>query len=104
MLTNESAIEANPLFNDPKVEVILRSSDNVDFRTFKVLLSLASPAFEDMSNLPQSPDINGGDNNGMSVVPISEPSRIVEMWLKMLHPKCSLLLDNMDDIGDIWRY
>ncbi|KAI5983733.1 hypothetical protein EDC04DRAFT_2836658 [Pisolithus marmoratus] len=38
-------------FDDLNAEVILRSSDNVDFRVFKCNLSLASPVFKDMFTL-----------------------------------------------------
>ena len=38
-------------FDDPNADVILRSRDNVDFRTFKLMLSLASEFFKDMFSL-----------------------------------------------------
>ena len=102
MSTNEP-VNAEAPFNDRKADMILRSSDNVDFRTFKVLLSLASPVFEDMFDLPQpGPDMNGeGMKDGLPVVSISERSKVIEMMLKLLHPKCSLSLDSTDDILEI---
>lgn len=45
--------DSSELFNDTKADVILRSSDGIDFRMFKVLLSFASPFFEGMFDLPQ---------------------------------------------------
>ena len=51
-------------FDHPESDVILRSSDNepVDFRMFKVLLSLSSPFFSEIFTLPQpeTPSVNGG--------------------------------------------
>ncbi|EIN03893.1 hypothetical protein PUNSTDRAFT_29952, partial [Punctularia strigosozonata HHB-11173 SS5] len=41
-------------------DVILRTSDNVDFRVYKLILSLASPFFSDMFTLPQAMDANVG--------------------------------------------
>jgi hypothetical protein len=95
MSTNEP-VNAEAPFNDPKADVILRSSDNVDFRTFRVLLSLASPVFETMFGLPQP-----GKNDGLPVVSISEHSRTIETLLKLLDPRCLVLLDSIDDIGQI---
>jgi hypothetical protein len=89
-------INAEAPFDDPKADVILRSSDNVDFRTFRVLLSLASPVFEAMFDLPQP-----GQNDGLPVVSISEHSRTIETLLKLLHPRCLVPLDSIDDIGQI---
>jgi BTB/POZ domain len=37
-------------------DVILRSSDHVDFYVYKIVLSLVSPFFEDMFSLPQPPN------------------------------------------------
>ena len=37
---------AAPPFDHPQADVILHSSDNIDFRVFKLFLSLASPVFE----------------------------------------------------------
>jgi hypothetical protein len=86
---------AEALFDGQGADVTIRSSNNVNFRTFKLLLSLASPVFNTMFGLPQ-PDTNG-EKDVLPVVPVSEPSRTVEMLLKLLHPKCSLFLDNVDD-------
>ena len=35
-------------FDDPTADVILRTSDHVDFRVHRAVLPLASPAFRDM--------------------------------------------------------
>jgi hypothetical protein len=95
MSTNEP-VNAEAPFNDPKADVILRSSDNVDFRTFRVLMSLASPVFETMFGLPQP-----GKNDGLPVVSISEHSRTIGTLLKLSDPRCLVLPDSIDDIGQI---
>src|SRR6266545_541746 len=57
-------IPAPAPFDHPESDVVLRSSDNepVDFRTFKLLLSLSSPFFSEIFTLPQpqTPSVNGG--------------------------------------------
>jgi hypothetical protein len=40
-------------FDHADADIILRSSDQVDFRAFKLLLSLSSPFFADIFTLPQ---------------------------------------------------
>ena len=48
-------IDAGAPFDSLHADVILRSSDNIDFRTFKLLLSLASPFFEGMFEMHHLP-------------------------------------------------
>lgn len=40
-------------FDDPSADIIIRSSEGVDFRTYKLLLSLASPFFKGMFDVPR---------------------------------------------------
>ena len=40
-------------FDDPKADVVFKTSDGVEVRTYNFLLSLASPLFESMFSLPQ---------------------------------------------------
>ncbi|KAJ7879991.1 hypothetical protein B0H14DRAFT_2708156 [Mycena olivaceomarginata] len=44
---------ASPPFDDPKADIIIRSSENVDFRMYKFLLALASPFFKEMFEVAQ---------------------------------------------------
>lgn len=76
-------------FDDPKADVILRSSDNVDFRCYKVLLSLASTFFDGMFSLPQpnGPGMVGDAmKDGLHVVPVEEPAAALEPTLRLCHP------------------
>lgn len=53
----ESAAHTVPFpFDDPKADIALKTSDSVEVRSYKVLLSLASPVFQSMLELPQSED------------------------------------------------
>ncbi|KAF7370484.1 BTB domain-containing protein [Mycena sanguinolenta] len=49
----ETFTNAPPPFDDPNADIIIRSSENVDFRTHKLLLSLASSFFKEMFDIPQ---------------------------------------------------
>lgn len=54
-------IDPTASFDSYRVDVVLRSSDNVDFRYYKDLLLLASTFFDGMFSLPQP---NGTDSYG----------------------------------------
>ena len=45
--------KAQPPFDKLSADVILRSSDRVDFRVHRTILVEASPVFSDMFSLPQ---------------------------------------------------
>jgi hypothetical protein len=71
-------------FYDTRADVILRSSDGVDFRVFRIILSLASPIFADMFSIPQPPanELHAGP----PVVAISEDSKALDFVLRHLYP------------------
>jgi len=100
-------ITAEAPFNDPKEDVILRSSDNIDFCTFKSLLSLASTVFDDMFDWPQPPATGSDDTKSaieagqLPVVTVSEPSSTVRNILMFCHPKCSPELDDISEINEV---
>ena len=76
-------------FDHPQADVILRSSDNVDFRVFKLFLSLASPVFHTMFGLPQpsegvNPDEETKDE--LPVVSVSEGSKTLDALLRFCYP------------------
>jgi hypothetical protein len=67
-----------------KADVIIRSSDLVDFRTNTLLLSASSPLFADMFNLPQPPDHEV--IAGLPVVRLLEDAETVNGLLRTLYP------------------
>ena len=76
-------------FDHPQADVILRSSDNIDFRVFKLFLSLASPVFETMFGLPQpaeGADLDEETRDGLPVVSISEDSKTLDALLRFCYP------------------
>lgn len=82
-------IYASPPFNHAKADAILRTSDNVDFRIFKLLLSLASPFFETLFDLPQPSEEKPGDTelrDGLPVIPVSEDSKTLDAVLRFCYP------------------
>lgn len=68
----------SPLFNDSPGDVIVRSTDGVDFRMFKVDLSRSSSVFGDMFSLAQP---LGDCEVGLPVVPLTETSDVLALVL-----------------------
>lgn len=85
-------IYASPPFDHAKADVILRSSDNVDFRVFRLFLSLSSSLFETLFDLPQPSEEDLTDaetKDGLPVISISEDSRTLDALLRFCYP-CTL--------------
>ncbi|KDQ50454.1 hypothetical protein JAAARDRAFT_710831 [Jaapia argillacea MUCL 33604] len=83
VLSSSSEHAAKP-FDDPDADVIIRSSDDVDFRLYKLLLSLSSPVFRAMFDLPQ-PTL-GDWKDGLPVVRLSEDSKTLFNLLLPIFP------------------
>ena len=92
-MSDDSAYAAAP-FDHAKADIILRSSDNIDFRVFKLFLSLASPFFETLFDIPQPTEENGDQEikDGLVVVPVAEDSKTLDALLRFCYP-CTLADD-----------
>ena len=90
---DDSTYAAAP-FDHAKADIILRSSDNVDFRVFKLFLSLASPFFETLFDIPQPVEENGDQEikDGLAVIPVTEDSKTLDTLLRFCYP--STLVDD----------
>ena len=73
-----------PTFDVPDANIIIRSSDLVDFRVHKSVLAMASPFFKDLLSLPQPSDSETFD--GLPVVELSEDSELLNSLVSMLYP------------------
>ncbi|THV02525.1 hypothetical protein K435DRAFT_717008 [Dendrothele bispora CBS 962.96] len=92
----------NQLFNDADADVILRSSDNVDFRAHKCLLSFASSMFHGMFTLPLPNDpVPSEIKDGIPLISMTEDSRTTEKLLMFCHPSYAPTLDSLDDIKSV---
>ena len=69
--------------NIPDANVIIRSSDKVNFRVHKTLLSLASPVFERLLS-PQP--YNGEFEDGLPVLHLAEDAGLVNSLVSLLYP------------------
>jgi hypothetical protein len=68
----------------PDANLILRSSDHVDFRVHKPILAMASPFFKNRLSLPQPIDSESDD--GLPVVQLSEDSELLTSLVSILYP------------------
>jgi hypothetical protein len=75
---------APPTFDVPDANIIIRSSDFVDFRVHKSVLTMTSPFFNDLLSLPQPSDSETFD--GLPVIQLSEDSEILNTLVSLLYP------------------
>jgi len=96
-----SACAASP-FDHPKADVILRSSDGIDFYVFKLLLTLASPVFEAMCDLPR-PAVGTCDDtkDGFPIVNMQEDSKTLDILLRFLYPSTLAEDPSLESLTDI---
>jgi hypothetical protein len=77
-----------PIFLDnPNADVILRSSDHVDFRVVKLFLSFSSSFFDGIFKLP--PPVGEDDDeikDGLRIVNMEEKSKTIEALLLFCYP------------------
>ncbi|KAH9022499.1 hypothetical protein EDB84DRAFT_1618644 [Lactarius hengduanensis] len=68
----------------PDANIIVRSSDKVDFHVHKSLLAMSSPFFKDLLSLPQPPDDELVD--GLPVIQLSENADLLNSLISLLYP------------------
>jgi len=101
---NSSCVESTvptafgPPFDDANADIILRSSDRVDFLVYRVILSKASPFFKTMFPLPQPAMDTPQDSR--PVVGLTENSRALEMLLSAIYP-CTTVMAESHSLNDI---
>ncbi|KAH9989327.1 hypothetical protein BJV77DRAFT_687924 [Russula vinacea] len=71
-------------FDISDTNLIIRSSDLVDFRVHKSVLAMASAFFKDLLSLPQPSDSEVFD--GLHVIQVSESSELLNSLISILYP------------------
>ncbi|KAJ6531173.1 hypothetical protein B0H19DRAFT_855010, partial [Mycena capillaripes] len=81
-------------------DVILRSSDGVDFRVHRIVLSLASPVFASMFTLPQP-----GSEPDVPSIPMPESAitldSMLRFWYPGAEPAPAKTFDELKDVLEI---
>ncbi|GJE98552.1 BTB domain-containing protein [Phanerochaete sordida] len=83
------------VFNQPTADVVLRSSDKVDFKVHKIILSDASPVFSSMFALPL-PSQDEDMCDGLHKVQMAEPADAIHALLGVLYPGKGPRVSNTD--------
>ncbi|KAG8991617.1 hypothetical protein FRB94_012365 [Tulasnella sp. JGI-2019a] len=83
-------------------DCILRSSDGVDYKVFKNTLSLVSPVFQSMFDLPQTSNETprGLDSTDLPVISVSESSPTLSAILLITYPCRVFSFENLDPVFD----
>ncbi|OBZ66359.1 hypothetical protein A0H81_13587 [Grifola frondosa] len=76
------AIATSP-FDDREADIVIRSSDQVEFYVHKIILSVASPVFRDMFALAQPSRSSTGKEEPVEV---QESSIVLDMLLRLCYP------------------
>ncbi|KAI0369217.1 hypothetical protein BV20DRAFT_904633, partial [Pilatotrama ljubarskyi] len=95
-------------FDKPAADIILRSSDLVEFRVRSHILIEASPVFESMLSLPQPPSMAGSESiSGSDLQPtvdLAEDGETLETLLRICYPIANPTLDRpLDELETVLR-
>ena len=75
-------------FDHPAADIVIRSSDGVDFKMLKVDLSRTSSVFEDTLSIPQPTEIDRTNphKDGLPVIELSEARDVLDTLLRFCMP------------------
>jgi BTB/POZ domain len=76
--------------------LVIRSSDFVNFKVHKPVLAAASPFFKDLLSLHQPPDSESVD--GLPVVQLSEDSELLSTLVSMLYHLRPVIPNSYDKV------
>jgi len=89
-----------PFNNASPGDCIIQSSDGLKYKVFRVILSLASPVFRTMFDLPQSAATadpsEPEDVSDLPIIPVSETSTTLSTLLLLLYPATVVQIPNYD--------
>src|SRR5216684_7715397 len=99
----DSQTQINPIVFPPEtldmsdMDLIIRSSDLVDFRVRKSVLAMASPFFKDLLSLPQPSDSEIVD--GLPVIQMSEDSELLNSLVSILYPVRTVIPNSYEKVN-----
>jgi hypothetical protein len=80
----------------PDANIIVRSSDQANFRVHKSVLAMSSPFFKDLLSLPQPPDAETVD--GLPVVALPEDAGLLSSLISFLYPVTPVIPDSYQKV------
>ncbi|THH14654.1 hypothetical protein EW146_g5704 [Bondarzewia mesenterica] len=99
--------DAGPPFDAADADIVLRTSDLVNFRVHTSILSISSQVFKDMLSMPLPPDSESADNgekkDGLPVITVTESEHSVDLLLRVLYSRLGgrQPLSNLSDINSL---
>ncbi|KAH8102686.1 hypothetical protein BXZ70DRAFT_929433 [Cristinia sonorae] len=102
-MTSANENVASEPFDDVGADIILRTSDGVDFYIYRIILSLSSPFFKSMFSLKQPKDSSGSlvSAEGQHIIPVQECSRTLDFLLRLCYPIPDPDIQTIEDIGNV---
>jgi hypothetical protein len=93
-------------FTKPSADVVIKSADGIEFKVHKVILSEASPFFDDMFSLPQnsvkSTSIDGTSADGsLPVLDMTEDAHTINYLLHTIYPIADLTLPTLNEAAAV---
>lgn len=88
-------------FDDADADLIIRSSDSVYFRVYRVILAKASGVFKGMFTVPQPDPSMITADIGPPIVPLSEDGRTLYRLLQLCYPIADPDLTSLEDISHL---
>ncbi|KAJ6602755.1 hypothetical protein DFH09DRAFT_451281 [Mycena vulgaris] len=95
--TPDPAVPTSP-FDDPDGDIILRSSDDIDFRLYRPILERASPVLEDMFDTPQA---GQAPDPTLPVVKLEESAAVLDRMLRLWYPGAEPCIESLDDLCEV---
>ncbi|OJA08961.1 hypothetical protein AZE42_06845 [Rhizopogon vesiculosus] len=86
-------------FDNPDCDIILRSSDGVDFHVFKFIISHVSSVFKDMFTHPQAES----DVSSVPVISVKESSTTLNSLLLLCYPATIPTFNSLEDAEDVLK-
>ncbi|KAJ8502389.1 hypothetical protein ONZ45_g11803 [Pleurotus djamor] len=92
---------ASAPFDSASADLKLHSCDGVEFRVHKVVLQMATPFFENILAMPQSPHTN--TINGIPIIPFEEHSSTLDALLRYCYPVPDPVIQEFTTLEDILK-
>ena len=80
----------------PDANLVIQSSDLVNFRVHKSILAMVSPFFKDLLSFPRLPDSESVD--GLPLVKLSEDAELLNTLLSMIYPVNVVVPDSYEKL------
>lgn len=98
-MTSETPPYASPPFDNSRADLILRSSDTVDFRVSSFILAMSSDIF---SAMLEACEAGSGDvRDGCPIVQLQENSEALDYLLRVIYPRKAPAFDDISKIPPV---